>query len=262
MRAPPRDRTRRGPVLGARQADRGARHRPRAERRAPATAGRSGPRAAVGRRAARDRHRAAHRHHQGDGTSLALLRRRQPLRFAPAAEARRLIPAPAAPSRGKRRQRMKEGRRAPAFRLPDQDGNLVSAVRLRGADRGPLLLSQGGHARLHDAGVRHPRPPAPTTTRPARWSSASRPTTGEGCNKFARQARPAFTLLADADHAVAEQYGVWVEKSMYGRTYWGVAARDVRHRPDGKSSAVVPEGLARRARRRWSWRRSATLAAA
>ena len=30
-----------------------------------------------------------------------------------------------------------------------------------------------------------------------------------------------FTLLADPDHAVAEAYGVWAEKSMYGRTYWG-----------------------------------------
>ena len=31
-----------------------------------------------------------------------------------------------------------------------------------------------------------------------------------------------FTLLADTEHAVAEQYGVWKEKSMFGRTYWGV----------------------------------------
>ena len=31
-----------------------------------------------------------------------------------------------------------------------------------------------------------------------------------------------FALLADTEHAVAEQYGVWKEKSMYGRTYWGV----------------------------------------
>jgi thioredoxin-dependent peroxiredoxin len=30
-----------------------------------------------------------------------------------------------------------------------------------------------------------------------------------------------FPLLADVDHAVAERYGVWVEKSMYGRTYFG-----------------------------------------
>jgi peroxiredoxin Q/BCP len=31
-----------------------------------------------------------------------------------------------------------------------------------------------------------------------------------------------FTLLADVDHAVAEAFGVWVEKSMYGRKYMGV----------------------------------------
>jgi len=30
-----------------------------------------------------------------------------------------------------------------------------------------------------------------------------------------------FTLLADEDHAVCDAYGVWVEKAMYGRTYWG-----------------------------------------
>jgi thioredoxin-dependent peroxiredoxin len=31
-----------------------------------------------------------------------------------------------------------------------------------------------------------------------------------------------FRLLADADHAVAEIYGVWVEKSMFGKKYMGV----------------------------------------
>ena len=30
-----------------------------------------------------------------------------------------------------------------------------------------------------------------------------------------------FTLLADEDHAVCDAYGVWAEKSMYGKTYWG-----------------------------------------
>ena len=32
---------------------------------------------------------------------------------------------------------------------------------------------------------------------------------------------PDFTLLADADHSVCDAYGVWVQKSRYGRTYWG-----------------------------------------
>ena len=31
-----------------------------------------------------------------------------------------------------------------------------------------------------------------------------------------------FPLLADTDHAVAEAYGAWGEKSMYGRKYWGI----------------------------------------
>jgi peroxiredoxin Q/BCP len=40
--------------------------------------------------------------------------------------------------------------------------------------------------------------------------------------KFAAKHDLTFPLLADADHAVAEKYGVWVEKSMYGRKYMGI----------------------------------------
>ena len=39
--------------------------------------------------------------------------------------------------------------------------------------------------------------------------------------KFAEKFTLAFPLLSDEDHSVAEAYGVWVEKSMYGRTYMG-----------------------------------------
>jgi peroxiredoxin Q/BCP len=41
--------------------------------------------------------------------------------------------------------------------------------------------------------------------------------------KFATKHGLTFPLLADADHAVCEQYGVWQEKSMYGRKYMGIA---------------------------------------
>jgi peroxiredoxin Q/BCP len=40
--------------------------------------------------------------------------------------------------------------------------------------------------------------------------------------KFAAKHGITFPLLADADHAVAEKYGVWQEKSRYGRTYMGI----------------------------------------
>ena len=44
----------------------------------------------------------------------------------------------------------------------------------------------------------------------------------EDVTKFAGKFHLNFPLLADADHAVADKYGVWGEKSMYGRKYMGV----------------------------------------
>jgi peroxiredoxin Q/BCP len=41
--------------------------------------------------------------------------------------------------------------------------------------------------------------------------------------KFKEKFDLPFTLLADEDHAIAEKYGVWRKKSMYGRTYMGIA---------------------------------------
>jgi peroxiredoxin Q/BCP len=40
--------------------------------------------------------------------------------------------------------------------------------------------------------------------------------------KFKAKQQLPFTLLVDADHAIAERYGVWGEKSMYGKKYMGV----------------------------------------
>jgi peroxiredoxin Q/BCP len=40
--------------------------------------------------------------------------------------------------------------------------------------------------------------------------------------KFKLKFQLPYTLIADEDHVVSEKYGVWAEKSMYGRKYWGV----------------------------------------
>ena len=48
-----------------------------------------------------------------------------------------------------------------------------------------------------------------------------------------------FPLLSDPDHAVAEAYGVWVEKSMYGKKYMGVERTTVVIGEDGKVRAVL-----------------------
>jgi thioredoxin-dependent peroxiredoxin len=40
--------------------------------------------------------------------------------------------------------------------------------------------------------------------------------------KFDEQHNLGFSLLSDPDHKVAEAYGVWVEKTMYGKKTWGI----------------------------------------
>ena len=52
--------------------------------------------------------------------------------------------------------------------------------------------------------------------------------------KFATKHGLTFPLHADADHAVAEKYGVWQEKSRYGRKYMGIARTTYLIGPDGK----------------------------
>jgi peroxiredoxin Q/BCP len=52
--------------------------------------------------------------------------------------------------------------------------------------------------------------------------------------KFAAKHGITFPLLADADHAFAEKYGVWQEKSRYGRTYMGIVRTTYLIGPDGK----------------------------
>ncbi len=112
------------------------------------------------------------------------------------------------------------GTKAPDFTLPDQDGTDVNLSKLKGkivvlyfypkADTPGCTVQACG---VRDRGADYERagavvlgvsPDAPAKRR-----------------KFADKYGLPFTLLGDADHAVAERYGVWVEKSRYGRTYWG-----------------------------------------
>jgi peroxiredoxin Q/BCP len=59
--------------------------------------------------------------------------------------------------------------------------------------------------------------------------------------KFADKYGLPFTLLSDAQHEVAEDYGVWAEKSMYGRKYWGNQRATFIIDGDGKIAHVFPK---------------------
>ncbi len=58
--------------------------------------------------------------------------------------------------------------------------------------------------------------------------------------KFADKYGLNFHLLSDPSHAVAEKYGVWVEKNRYGKTYTGIQRATFLISPDGKIAKVWP----------------------
>jgi len=112
------------------------------------------------------------------------------------------------------------GQSAPDFELPDQDGNPVRLSDLRG---GPVVLyfypkADTPGCTTQACGIRDHR---------ADYDAAGATVLGvspdpvKAVKKFHDKQSLGFTLLADSDHAVAEQYGVWVEKSMYGKTFMG-----------------------------------------
>lgn len=64
--------------------------------------------------------------------------------------------------------------------------------------------------------------------------------TVESHEKFAKKFSLPFPLLADEDHAIAEKYGVWVEKNMYGKKSMGVQRATFLIDKSGKVAAVWP----------------------
>jgi peroxiredoxin Q/BCP len=57
--------------------------------------------------------------------------------------------------------------------------------------------------------------------------------------KFKEKYGLPFTLLADPEHKVAEQYGTWVEKKNYGKSYWGVERSTFLIDSEGKLAKVL-----------------------
>jgi peroxiredoxin Q/BCP len=56
--------------------------------------------------------------------------------------------------------------------------------------------------------------------------------------KFAKKFNLPFSLLTDTGHQIAEAYGVWVEKNMYGKKYMGVERSTFVIGPEGRFEAI------------------------
>jgi len=67
------------------------------------------------------------------------------------------------------------------------------------------------------------------------------PDKSEAQEKFATKYGLPYTFVPDTDHKIAEAYGVWKEKSMYGKTYMGIERTTVVVGPDGNVKQVFPK---------------------
>ena len=92
---------------------------------------------------------------------------------------------------------------------------------------------------MHDAGAGGARPRGRLRRGRRRRARGLDPV--ERIAKFADKHSLGFPLLSDADHAVAEAYGVWVEKSMYGRKFMGMQRATFVIDPKGKVTHVFPK---------------------
>ncbi|WP_137181532.1 thioredoxin-dependent thiol peroxidase [Roseomonas sp. AR75] len=152
----------------------------------------------------------------------------------PAAPAKKVAAAPAAKAEP---AGPAEGATAPAFSMPASGGRTASSAALKGR---PYLL------------YFYPKADTPGCTKQACGVQEALPQLGKlglevigvspdpmkPIEKFAEKYKLSFPLASDEDHKVAEAYGVWVEKSMYGKTYMGMERSSFLVGADGKVKKV------------------------
>jgi thioredoxin-dependent peroxiredoxin len=126
-----------------------------------------------------------------------------------------------------------EGDMAPDFEMPATGGRAVSLIAMKGR---PFVL------------YFYPKADTPGCTKEACAFQEALPQLGgigldvigvspdkmKPIEKFAEKYRLTFPLASDETKAVAERYGTWVEKSMYGRKYMGMERSTFLVGPDGK----------------------------
>ncbi len=136
---------------------------------------------------------------------------------------------------------LKEGQKAPAFAVPDQDGKARRLADLSGArglvlyfypkDNTPGCTLEAQAFRDHLAAIKK-----------AGFSvvGVSKDSPKSHCGFIEKQALT-FTLLSDADGKLCEAFGAWGEKVNYGKTYMGIIRSTFVVGKDGKVLKVYPK---------------------
>jgi thioredoxin-dependent peroxiredoxin len=133
---------------------------------------------------------------------------------------------------------IEQGDEAPDFELPDQDGRTVKLSDFRGQ---PVVVyfypkADTPGCTTQACGVRDHR--ADYAKIGATVLGIS-PDPVKKVRKFHEKYDLNFPLLADEDHAITERYGVWSQKSMYGKTYMGAERTTFIIDPAGKVAEVL-----------------------
>lgn len=128
---------------------------------------------------------------------------------------------------------------APSFSLPNQNGETVSLSSLRGQ---PVVLyfypkDDTPGCTTQACGIRDAFVEIQDTGAILLGISPDSPASHR---QFIEKFDLPFDLLADEDKATATAYGVWVEKSMYGRKYFGVERTTFIISPEGEITHVFP----------------------
>ncbi len=133
-----------------------------------------------------------------------------------------------------------EGQPAPDFTLPNQDGDPVQLSTLRG---GPVVLyfypkDDTSGCTKQACGFRDGFPDFEAAGATVLGIS---PDSSASHAKFVAKYGLPFTLLADVEKSACEAYGVWKEKSMYGKKYMGVERTTFVLDRDGKVARIFPK---------------------
>jgi peroxiredoxin Q/BCP len=119
-----------------------------------------------------------------------------------------------------------EGKKAPSFKLKDQNGEVISLDSLQGKNVVLYFYPKDDTSGCTKEACNF-RDEFPKFKKLAAVILGVSPDSVESHKKFAAKYNLPFSLLSDEKKVVLEKYGVWQEKSMYGKKYMGVVRTTV-----------------------------------
>lgn len=134
--------------------------------------------------------------------------------------------------------RLEAGQQAPDFSLQADDGSTVDLASLRGSTVALYFYPKDDTTGCTAQACEFRDMRADYDAAGVRVIGVS-PDPLKSHTKFRDKYELPFTLLSDPDHVAAEAYGVWVEKSMYGKTYMGIERSTFVIGPDGVLKEVL-----------------------